>query len=221
MDIIYEDNHLLIIEKHPGEDAQDELVKRAKAYVGEKYHKPGAVYIGLCHRLDKPVGGVVCLARTSKAAARLSAQFASGLANRRYVCVVCGCVEQRLELCDYLIKDDSRTARIVTAQTAYAKMAKLTATPIARSDDTTLLDVELHTGRFHQIRAQLSHAGYPILFDARYGRGVPGSDIALWGYALSVEHPTLKTCMSFVCPAKGAGFVGYEQMLNAVYGGVQ
>lgn len=206
--VVYEDNHLLIAVKPPNMPAQadasgdPDLLGTMKAYVAERYRKPGAVYLGLVHRLDRPVGGLMALARTSKAAERLSAQVRARTLSRRYVAVVRGeNVPPRGALCDWLFKDGrTNTVSVVPEGTPGAKQARLSYRAMAAAGDLTLLSVKLHTGRSHQIRVQLAHAGMPIWGDARYGGGRPGEQIALWGMRLTLVHPTRRETLSFCAP---------------------
>lgn len=202
--IVYEDNHLLVVVKPPNmptqaDDSGDaDLHSTMKAYIAEKYQKPGAVYLGLVHRLDRPVGGLVVLAKTSKAADRLSAQVRDKTMYRQYVAAVRGDAKEASELCDFLLKDGrTNMVRAVPANTPGAKDAKLRYQKCGEADGLTLVRVRLFTGRSHQIRVQLSHAGLPIWGDARYGGGKPGEQIALWGAHLGLIHPTKKEEMRF------------------------
>ena len=205
--IVYEDNHLLVVVKPPNMPTQadasgdPDLHGTMKRYIAEKYEKPGAVYLGLVHRLDRPVGGLVVLARTSKAADRLSRQVRDKTLARQYVAAVRGTPEPEGELCDWLLKDAAtNTVRAVAQGTPGAKDARLRYACVGAADGLTLVRVKLFTGRSHQIRVQLSHHGMPIRGDARYGGGKPGQQIALWGAHLGLEHPTLKTPMRFDAP---------------------
>ncbi|MBQ8094645.1 MAG: RNA pseudouridine synthase [Clostridia bacterium] len=205
--IVYEDNHLLVTVKPQNmptqaDDSHDpDLFGEMKNYIAEKYHKPGAVYLGLVHRLDRPVGGLVVLARTSKAAERLSKQVSSKQMNREYLAVVRGTTPDHAHLHEWLLKDaKTNMVHVVPDGTAGAKPAALSYRTIASDRDVSLVRVHLYTGRSHQIRVQLSHAGFPIWGDARYGGGRPGEQIALWGTWLTLEHPTLKKEMTFFAP---------------------
>ena len=202
--IVYEDNHILVVVKPPNMPTQadasgdPDLHGTMKRYIAEKYQKPGAVYLGLVHRLDRPVGGLVVLARTSKAADRLSAQVRDKTLARQYVAAVRGTPEAEAELCDWLLKDErTNTVRAVAQGTPGAKDARLRYARVGGGDGLTLVRVRLFTGRSHQIRVQLAHHGMPIWGDARYGGGRPGQQIALWGAHLGLVHPTLKTPMRF------------------------
>ena len=202
--IVYEDNHLLVVVKPPNMPTQadasgdPDLHGTMKRYIAEAYQKPGAVYLGLVHRLDRPVGGLVVLARTSKAADRLSEQVRQKTLARQYVAAVRGNVPQRGELCDWLLKDErTNTVRAVAQGTPGSKDARLAYEKAGEADGLSLIRVKLYTGRSHQIRVQTSHAGFPIWGDARYGAGRPGEQIALWGAHLGLVHPTKKEALHF------------------------
>ena len=211
--VIYEDNHLLVVEKPPNLPVQADasgdadLLTIMKGYIGEKYHKPGAVYLGLVHRLDRPVGGVMVLARTSKAAARLSAAFAGHEQDKRYLAVLQGRLAEERVLEDALLKDPATgMVRVVDPSTPGAKQARLRTAPRCFREGLTLAEVALYTGRAHQIRVQHAHAGLPLWGDARYGGGRPGQQIALWAWSLALEHPVRHEPMRFVSlpPMTGA-----------------
>ena len=223
VDVLYEDNHLLVVVKPPNLPAQadrsgdDDLLSILKRYVGNKYQKPGNVYLGLVHRLDRPVGGVMVFARTSKAAARLSAAFAAHAQDRRYLAVLQGELADAALLEDDLVKDGATgMVRVVPEGTPGAKRARLRTSPIARRDGLTLAEVTLYTGRAHQIRVQHAHAGFPLWGDARYGGGRPGQQIALWAASLRFEHPTRREPLRFASapPAAGA-WLSFGDAINA------
>lgn len=204
LSVLYEDNHLLGVVKpqnvptQADESGDDDLLSIARAYIKEQYQKPGAAYLGLVHRLDRPVGGVMVFARTSKAAQRLQEAMQSGSWGKTYLAVVCGSAPEHAELTDYLVKDETTRASSVTdAKTQGAKMARLSFKKLAEIDDLSLLAIALETGRHHQIRVQLSHAGLPIWGDARYNASSkPGQQIALWAAKLAFNHPTTKERIS-------------------------
>ncbi len=203
--VLYEDNHLLVVEKPANVPVQadasgdEDLLTACKGYIKEKYQKPGEVYLGLVHRLDRPVGGVMVFARTSKAAARLTEQFSAHRAQKRYAAIVEGSAPGEGRLTDWLLKNEStNTTSVVKEGTSGAKQARLRFRTLAREKGSSLLDVDLQTGRPHQIRVQLSHAGFPIHGDQRYNPAAKaGEQIRLWAYALTISHPTLKEEMSF------------------------
>ena len=221
--VFYKDNHLLVAVKPANLPTQadssgdDDMLSILKRYIGEKYNKPGAVYLGLVHRLDRPVGGVMVFARTSKAASRLSEAFRTHEQDRRYLAVVEGSFDAPLEPVDYLLKDGKTgMVRVVSPKTEGAKQARLISRPIASASGHTLTDVQLFTGRAHQIRVQHAHAGHPLYGDMRYGHGVPGRQIALWAYYLKVEHPTKHEMLEFVSrPPLNGGFGRFEKEIDA------
>jgi 23S rRNA pseudouridine1911/1915/1917 synthase len=174
-----------------------DMLTELKGYIGIKYRKPGNVYLGLVHRLDRPAGGVMVFARTSKAAARLGAQFQAHAQGRKYLAVVEGALEAPARLSDHLLKGADGMVRVVPEGTEGAKRAELMTTPIAVRSGLTLVDVELYTGRAHQIRVQHAHIGHPLWGDMRYGNGVPGRQLALWAHSLAIEHPTRGEILTF------------------------
>ena len=211
--ILYEDNHLLVVEKPVNVPVQadvtgdDDLLSMCRRYIKVKYNKPGEVYLALVHRLDRPVGGVMVFAKTSKAASRLSESFAKHTQDRQYFAVLQGEMTSPRTLENELLKDSKTgNVRAVKPGTPGAKHAKLDTTPIASRENLTLTKVRLYTGRSHQIRVQHAAAGFPLWGDARYGGGKPGQQITLWAYRLTLTHPTQKTEMTFTClpPEKGA-----------------
>ena len=208
--ILFEDNHVVVAVKPPnlltqGDNTGDEnLLDQVKEYIKEKYEKPGEAYIGLVHRMDRPVGGLLCFARTSKAASRLSEQVRVHELNRQYICIVEGDAPDQFTYVDYLAKDVEKN--MVTVVPAYrkietgAKEAILHGRTIARRDGLSLVAIQLETGRAHQIRVQMQHAGFPLWGDNRYGNGKRGQQIALWGFRLSFAHPITKEQLLFIAP---------------------
>ena len=222
--VLYEDNHLLVVEKPANLPSQADssgdldLLSILKAYIGKKYNKPGAVYLGLVHRLDRPVGGVMVFARTSKAAARLSEAFRVHAQDRRYLAVTEGAFDAPMALTDHLLKD-GRTGmvRAVAPGTPGAKEARLVSRPLAARDGLTLTDVQLFTGRAHQIRVQHAHAGHPLWGDMRYGHGEPGRQIALWAYRLVLEHPTRHERLRFASrPPRAGAWKRFDREIDAM-----
>ena len=209
MDILYEDNHLLVINKPAGLATQGvvegaaSVVTAAKAYLKAKYKKPGNVYLGVVSRLDASVSGVLVLARTSKAAARLSEQFRERKVQKVYWAVV----EQPLnpaegELIDWVKKDErNQRMAVVPRHTLGAQRARLSYRTLAKRQDGCLVKVTLDTGRKHQIRLQLAAAGCPILGDRKYGsRRKLSGGIALHARRLEFEHPVSKEPLRFEAP---------------------
>ena len=218
--IVYEDNHLLVVVKPPNMPTQadasgdPDLHSTMKQYIAEKYQKPGAVYLGLVHRLDRPVGGLVVLARTSKAADRLSEQVRKKTLARQYVAAVRGSSPEEAELDHWLLKDEkTNTVHAVREGTPGAKDAKLRYQKAGEGNGLSLVRVKLFTGRSHQIRVQLMTSGSPIWGDARYGGGKPGEQIALWGAHLGMVHPTKKEEMHFTAlpPVDRAPWRGFSE----------
>lgn len=220
--VIYEDNHLLVVEKPANLPVQADssgdldLLNILKAYIGNKYQKPGNVYMGLVHRLDRPVGGVMVFAKTSKAAARLSSDFAEHAQDRHYWAVAQGIIPEERTLTDYLLKD-ARTGmvRVVSENVSGGKKARLKTSPLAYRDNMTLTEVELYTGRSHQIRVQHANMGNPLWGDARYGGGKPGQQIALWAVSLGFIHPTKKEKMRFTsCPPMSGAWEMFSDIIE-------
>ncbi len=206
--VLFEDNHLLILYKPAGLLVQGDvtgdlsLLDLGKAWLKERYGKPGRVFLGLVHRLDRPVAGVVAFARTSKAAGRLSEQFRTGRARKRYLAVVEGRPRRESEsLVHHIVRDD-RAVRIASADTPGSREARLSYRVLDASGGRSLLDVEIDTGRRHQIRLQLADVGHPVVGDLRYGASAPlqHGHIALLARELSLEHPTRKELPTFRSP---------------------
>lgn len=219
---VYEDNHLLVVVKPQGQLTQSDetgdlsLQDECKQYIKEKYQKPGEVYLGLVHRLDRPVGGLVAFARTSKAASRLSEQLRTHHMEREYLAVVEGeDLPARGDLRDWLLQGEDGLVRVVPEGTPGAKEARLHYERLGAREGTALVHLRLETGRKHQIRVQLSHLGYPIRYDMRYGHGERGRDIALFGAVLRLTHPTLKKEMTFTACPENPAFRPYEKEITA------
>jgi 23S rRNA pseudouridine1911/1915/1917 synthase len=207
--IIFEDNHLLVVEKPvnipvQGDNSNDiDLLNILKQDLKKRYNKPGEVYLGLVHRLDRPVGGIMVFAKTSKSAARLSDQIRTRTFKKIYLAIVRGIPPTaKCTLRDYLLKDSTTNmVSVVSQNTIDAKEAILDYEVLKTVGELSLLQVQLHTGRPHQIRVQLSHAGYTLYGDQRYGVGVnkPGQQIALWANSITFLHPTKKEEMTLIC----------------------
>lgn len=205
--IIYEDNHIIVVEKIPNIPSQGDktgdidMLEIIKKYIKEKYNKPGNVYLGLVHRLDRPVGGVMVFAKTSKAASRLSEEVRSRQLKKEYLVVVDGKFEKNKDtLEDYLLKNQQKNiSKAVKEGTKNSKIAKLDYETLKYNSeiDLSVLKVLLHTGRHHQIRVQLSSRGHSIYGDQKYGTRGRGKQIALWAYKLTIIHPITKKEMTF------------------------
>ena len=177
------------------------MLTMVKQYIKEKYNKPGNVYLGLVHRLDRPVGGIMIFAKTSKAASRLSDQVREKVFKKKYLAVVDGKIENKSgTLEDYLYKDErNNISKVVNKNKKNAKFAKLDYEVIKYDEvkNLSLVKVNLHTGRHHQIRVQLSNFGHSIFGDQKYGTRGQGKQIALWAYELTINHPITKEEMTF------------------------
>lgn len=211
--VLYEDNHLLVVNKPAllptmGVAAdKPSLLTVCKEYIRTKYDKPGNVYLGVVSRLDAPVTGVVLLARTSKAAARLTAAFKSRDVEKTYWAVVAGVpVHPQGTLEHFLRKDDRhRKMHVTNAGAKDAQLARLSYRVLAETNDLSHLEVALETGRKHQIRVQLAKLGHPIVGDRKYGSGIEfASGIALHARRLEIEHPVRKEPIEFEAPLPGA-----------------
>lgn len=207
LEVLHEDNHLLVVVKPPdiptmGAPAgKPSLINQAKQYVKEKYQKPGNVYLGVVSRLDAPVSGVVVFARTSKAAARLTRQFHDRQVEKVYWAIVPGRLEPRVGVCEDWLRHSEGQRRVVVchAGAPAAAEARLTYRTLKREGAYQLLEIQLETGRKHQIRVQLAERGHPILGDAKYGsqrKFSPG--IALHAQSLEFTHPVTKESIRFV-----------------------
>ena len=197
--VIYEDNHLLIVSKRPGEIVQGDktgdvpMVESLKLYLKEKYNKPGNVFLGLVHRLDRPVGGLVIFAKTSKALSRMTQMFAKGEVQKSYLAIVTDKPQEaQARLTHYLVRNEKQNKSYAYHQErANSKRAELSYRLISNGEHYHLVEVDLHTGRHHQIRCQLSAIGCPIKGDLKYGakRSNPDGSISLLSYRLRFSHP--------------------------------
>lgn len=206
--VLYEDNHLIVAIKPAGVLSQSDgsnapdMLTILKAYIKDKYQKPGEVYLGLVHRLDRPVSGVMVFARTSKAASRLSEQIRTRRVEKIYRCVVNGVLEGEGRLENFISKDEaSNTVTVSDTEKPGFKASYLDYRALASKDGMTLVEVKLGTGRSHQIRAQMAHAGHPLIGDQKYGKKDNRTkDIALEAYKLSFEHPVKREFITFEAP---------------------
>lgn len=199
MQVIYEDNHIIIVSKRSGEIVQGDktgdvpLSDTVKEYIRTKYAKPGNVYLGVVHRLDRPVWGLVVFAKTSKALPRLNDMFRNGDIHKTYWAITKNCPENQEDtLTDWLTRNEKQNKSYVHKQeVAGSKKAILKYKVIGRSDNYSLLEIELMTGRHHQIRCQLAHIGCPIKGDLKYGakRSNPDGSISLLARRIEFVHP--------------------------------
>lgn len=206
--IVYEDNHLLVVIKphnvavQEDESKDDDLLNLLKNYIKTRDNKPGNVYLGLVHRLDRPTGGVMVFAKTSKAASRLTEQLKKHEMRKTYLCITYGKIDKKSSrLQAYLKKDEkTNTVNICTASDYGAKEALLDYEVLAFNNGYSLVAVSLITGRSHQIRVQMSkQLKSVILGDFKYGDKTHKCNLALWAYKLTFKHPTTKKQMEFVC----------------------
>lgn len=204
MEILYEDNHIIVVHKPQGIPSQEDtsgdkdMLTMVKEYIKEKYNKPGNVFVGLVHRLDRPTGGVMVFAKNSKSAARLSEQIANGEMDKTYFAVVNGNVSSASgRLINYLKKDEKLNKVAIVPQTEDgAKRAELTYNVLARQGDYSLVKVKLLTGRGHQIRVQFANIKHPLVGDNKYGKAEKVM-LNLYAVELAFNHPTTKQKMVF------------------------
>lgn len=205
-DIIYEDNHLLVIIKPHNisvqeDDSKDaDLLNLLKQFIKERDNKPGNVFLGLVHRLDRPTGGVMVFAKTSKCASRLAEQLKNHEMKKSYICTVIGKPNQdKARLSCYLVKDEkTNTVSLATKSDYGAKQAVLDYQVIGQNAGLSLIKVDLLTGRSHQIRVQMSKQNNTVIFgDFKYGDKAHGGNLALWAYMLQFSHPISKKPMTF------------------------
>lgn len=213
--VIYEDNHMIVVEKPVNIPSQSDktgdidLLSMIKNYIKKRYKKPGNVYLGLIHRLDRPVGGVMVFAKTSKAAGRLSKQVREKQFQKTYLVVVNGKMEQpKATLQDYLLKNErTNMSKVVEEGTKNSKLAILDYEVLKYEPEINLsvLKITLHTGRHHQIRVQLSSRNHSIYGDQKYGGRGHGKQIALWAYHLKLYHPITNEQLTFKSIPKQLG----------------
>lgn len=202
INIIYEDNHLLVVEKPINIPVQEDsskdkdLLTMLKEYIKEKYNKPGNVYLGLVHRLDRPTGGIMVFSKTSKCASRLSEQIRTNQMKKEYHAVITGILKDKEgKLEDYLLKDEK--TNIVTVN-KNGKYSSLTYKVIKEVNNYSLVSINLETGRSHQIRVQFSSRGYPLYGDHKYNKNVKDNEtLALYATSLSFYHPITKELLTF------------------------
>lgn len=200
INILYEDNHIIVVIKENNIPVQKDssndidLITLIKKYIKEKYNKPGNVYLGLVHRLDRPVGGVMVFAKTSKAASRLSKLIRDKNIEKKYVALVHNKTKEHEKFIDYLYKDEKTNTSYVNKK---GKESILEYKLIKYINNMSLIDINLLTGRHHQIRVQMSYHGHPIYGDMKYGIDNEKIQIHLWCYHLKFKHPTKDQIMEF------------------------
>lgn len=204
--VLYEDNHLLVVEKPANVLSQadrtgdPDMLSLLKQDLKRRYDKPGNVFLGLVHRLDRPAGGVMVFAKTSKAAARISKQIAEGSFEKIYLAVLQGILLQTSGRLVHYLKKDTSTNMISAASKKLpgSKEAVLEYKVLGFSGSHTLVRVDLRTGRPHQIRVQFAAVGYPLVGDRRYGaRGKEPVPMGLWSYQIGLSHPTRQEWLTF------------------------
>ena len=206
--VLYEDNHIIVAIKPAGVLSQSDgssapdMLTILKAYIKEEYSKPGEVYLGLLHRLDRPVSGVMVFARTSKAASRLSEQIRTRKVEKIYRCIVNGVLEGEGRLENFISKDENKNiVTVIDKEKPGFKTSYLDYKALVSKEGLTMVEVKLGTGRSHQIRAQMAHSGYPLIGDQKYGdKDKRCKDIALEAYKLSFEHPVKREFITFEAP---------------------
>ena len=223
-DILYEDNHVLVAVKpanmlsQADQTGDTDILSLLKEDIRVRYQKPGNAYLGLVHRLDRPVGGLMVFARTSKAAARLSAQLQKHELGREYLCVGGGQSAARLHP-DRLPGEGRKPQPChgLPQITEGAQEAILHGQTVCSRDGLSLCAIRLETGRTHQIRVHMAHAGAPLWGDNRYGNGIPGQQIALYGYKLTFEHPVTHEIMSFMSMPYAGIFTQFQDHLDGIW----
>ena len=226
LNILHEDNHIIVVLKPQGvptcgdESGDDSLLEQVRRYIKETYNKPGNVYVGLIHRLDRPTGGVMVFAKTSKAATRLAEQMRSGDFEKRYLAVLAGVPkEPQAKLVNYLKKNAvNNMVYVCPPTTDGAKMASLEYFVKEEKGGCALVEVKLHTGRTHQIRVQMANIGAPVYGDMRYGgENAKKGNLALWAYSLTFTHPVTKERLRFMAgpPEDGSPWKHFD--LSKIY----
>lgn len=225
--ILYEDNHLLIVNKRAGDIVQGDktgdetLAEKYKAFIAERDNKPGKVFMGIPHRLDRPVSGITVLAKTSKALERMTALFREGGVKKIYWAICCGePAEPSGSLENYLVKNEKLNKSFIVKNEASektAKLAKLNYSLLCKTERYFLIEIELLTGRHHQIRCQLAGIGCIVKGDLKYGarRSNPDGSISLHARSISFVHPIKKTDLEVKAPAPSSWKVILSDYLNS------
>jgi len=205
--VLYEDNHLIAVNKpagmltQPAEGINDSLENTVKEYLKNKYSKPGNVFLGVVHRLDRPVSGIVIFAKTSKALSRVNAMIRDREMRKTYCALVEGHLKEDSGILEHFLRHGDHIAHVCRPHDPGAKIARLHYKTLEKNETTTLLEIDLETGRYHQIRAQCAAVGCPIVGDAKYGSRTPFADgaIALHHSCLKLHHPVTKTLLHIEC----------------------
>lgn len=202
LNVIYEDNHIIVVEKNFNIPVQEDSSKDldmfniVKNYIKEKYNKPGNVYLGLVHRLDRPTGGIMIFAKTSKAASRLSDMIRKGEIHKSYLAVVHGKTKNNEKLVNYLSKDEKTHSSYIDSKNGKESILEYKTIKYDKKKDISLIEVNLITGRHHQIRVQMSNINHSLFGDQRYGIQ-DKKQLALYAYKLEFIHPVKKEKMIF------------------------
>ena len=206
LNILYEDNHVIVVEKPAGILSQSDITQDqdmltlVKEYIKVKYNKPGNVYVGLVHRLDRMTGGLMVFAKTSKAAARLSESIRKNELVKKYYCICEGNIQGEGSMKDKLSKNEEKKMGYIDKKDG--KEALLDYKVIEKKNNLSLVDITLHSGRFHQIRVQFSSRGYILYGDVKYGSKIK-DDLKLYCHTLGFHHPTTKEYLEFKFSPKG------------------
>lgn len=219
LNVLYEDNHIIVCEKFVNVLSQKDITNDVdmceivKEYIKVKYNKPGNVYLGLVHRLDRRVGGVMVFARTSKAASRLSNDFNNHKIVKKYLCICKGKLDDSGNICLEIIKDEKNNVAVVSKG---GKQANLNYKLVGIKNNNSVVDVDLLTGRYNQIRVSFAHINHPILNDYKYDKTCPVNkkELALWCYHLEFTHPVSKKELKFNLLPKGLVWDDYKNMIN-------
>ena len=202
LNILYEDNHIIVVEKPYNIPTQEDsskdidMINIIKQYLKETYNKEGNVYLGLVHRLDRPVGGLMVFAKTSKAASRLSNQVKNNMFHKTYLAVVHGKTKKQEKLVDYISKDEKTFSSYIDKENGKMSILEYETLYYDIDKDVSLIKVNLITGRHHQIRLQMSNIGHSLVGDQRYGVQ-DKKQIMLYAYKIEFIHPTKKEVMKF------------------------
>ena len=219
LNILYEDNHIIVVEKpinvlSQADNTNDiDMLNLIKNYLKEKYLKPGNVYLGLVHRLDRVVGGVMVFAKTSKAASRLSNEIRLNNVKKTYLAIVKGKIKECDTFIDYLLKKDDFSTIVTTKDKGKYAELSYKVLEYNKEKDLSLVEVNLKTGRHHQIRVQFASRNYPLIGDKRYGNDNI-NEIGLYAYKLSFIHPVKKELMEFTNIPKTSLFNKFDIKKN-------
>lgn len=217
LEILYEDNHIIVVVKPVNILSQSDITKDidmltlVKNYIKEKYNKPGNVYVGLVHRLDRPTGGIMVFAKTSKAAKRLSEDIKNNKIKKTYLAVVENLKNKQGVLENYIVKEENGNSKITTKEKG--KYAHLTYEEISKKDNYSLVKINLTTGRHHQIRVQFKNINSPLYGDQRYGVK-NNKQLALFAYKLELIHPVTKENLVFIKYPNYSKFTIFKEVLN-------